>query len=136
MENINSLKNLSQKELTEILKQPEDSLVTSILTEEDKTEIGIGLCKMVLLRSEDIEDYNFELWMEYFIDQGYTKLDIFDIIECGKRMRKFGNYKLAIGDLISEWENSMDSYKLSYYEAKRELRTEKKHKIKNKNKET
>lgn len=91
---------------------------------------------MVLLRSEDIEDYNFELWMEYFIDQGYTKLDIFDIIECGKRMRKFGNYKLAIGDLISEWENSMDSYKLSYYEAKRELRIEKKHKIKNKNKET
>lgn len=82
---------------------------------------------MVLLRGEEIDEYNFELWIEYFTEQGYSKLDILDIIECGKRMKKFGTNKLAIGDLISEWENSLDSYKLAFYHSKRELRIEKKY---------
>lgn len=78
---------------------------------------------MSLLRGENIEDYIFELWIEYFQEQRYSKEIILEIIDCGKRMTKYGNNKLAIGDLLTEWEKSSEY--AEYYEIKRRDRLNK-----------
>lgn len=82
---------------------------------------------MVMLRGEEVGDYNFELWVEYFIEQGYPFVNILEMIEYGKRMKKFGTNRLAIGDLISEWENNLDAAELGGFELKRKIRFKKRY---------
>jgi len=55
---------------------------------------------MALLRGEKIDDYNFELWFEYFTEQGYSYEAIIEMINIGKTVKRYGSNKLAIGDLI------------------------------------
>jgi len=63
---------------------------------------------MALLRGESVTDYNFVLWVEYLTEQGYDYETMSAIINCGKRLPKYGNVKLAIGDLIDCYEKETE----------------------------
>lgn len=78
------------------------------LNNADKTEINKQLGVLCFLRGEEIDDYDFEVWLDYWATNGYTKTQVLEMIELGKRLPKYGTVKLAIGDLITNWEKNFD----------------------------
>lgn len=99
---------IKKVELHESLTNLINSFATLQLSNENKKNISVELGKMALLRGESISDYNFELWIEYFTEQGYEYSQIIEIINLGKSLKKFGGNILSIGDLISLYQEKQE----------------------------
>jgi len=81
------------------------------LSAEDKKLILIKLGKLALIRGESINDYNFELWLEYFCDKGLMLSEIIEMISAAQDLKKYGDVKLSVGDLIDNYEKLKETKK-------------------------
>jgi len=87
------------------------------LNKNDKAEIVTELTKLCFLRGEELTDYDFEVWMDYWAEMGYNVTQVKEMIELAKKLPKYGSTKLAIGDLISVWEKNHENEKGISYKA-------------------
>jgi hypothetical protein len=83
----------------------------SILGPEDIKEIQIELVKLVGLRGENYDDYQFLLWYDFWRDNGYMKSQILEMISYAKELPKYGMNRLALGDVIKNWERITEGEK-------------------------
>lgn len=73
---------------------------------EQELEIGTAFKKLVNLRGEKFSDYVVDEFLEQFKNDGYTYDEAIKIIESGINLEKYGNTKLAYGNLIAAYEEA------------------------------
>lgn len=70
---------------------------------------------MVLLRNEHPNNYNLEVWLDYWKSEGYNFTQIIEMLEVGKGMPKYGGNVLGMGDLITAWKKTKEElYNVSF----------------------
>lgn len=90
------------------LKPLQNSFKELHLSNADKPDIIKQLTKLCFLRAEEVDDYDFEIWLNYWQENGYSRVQVLEMIELAKKLPKYGTVKLAIGDLITNWEKKQE----------------------------
>lgn len=100
---MNELKEKTELELQNIMALERKAFRDIMVSPEEIQQISSELIILCKLRGEEPEDYNFEFWLNQWLNSGYSYKQIKEMIEVAKEMKKFGREKLAYGDIVGEW---------------------------------